>query len=287
MEERPGQPEALRIVPSPAVGPIAQDRMAHRGQVDPDLVGPPRRGSGLQEGGPIEPVADLEERLGLLPGHRPYPDPRPHPPQGGLHREPVVRHDPPDECQVAAVHLVPPEHCRQRKVGLIGGGHDQQARGPGVETVHDAGTKRPPGRGQREPHPDEAVDQRPGEPARRWVGWQAGRLAHDQQGGIAIPDLDGRAFGRHVAHPGQVHGHPLAARKAMRLRPKRAVHPDPTAGDGPLRVGPGQGESVGDHGVQPARRRLELLGHLTPPAPGGCLPRRARGRRSRWPSRPG
>ena len=120
MEEGPGQPEALRIVPSPAVGPVAQDRVANRGQVDPDLVGPSRRGRGLQEGGPVEPIADLEERLGLLPRHRPHPDPRPHPPQGRVHREPVVLHGAPDERQVPAVHLVAPEHRRHRLLGLIG-----------------------------------------------------------------------------------------------------------------------------------------------------------------------
>ena len=261
--------------------------MAHRGKVHPDLMGPPGPGRRLQERGPVEALADLEEGLGLLPGHGPHPDPRPYPPEGRVDGEPVVRHDAADQGQVPAVYGVAPEHGRQRLMGLIGGGHDHQARGPRIEPVHDAGTKGAAGRGERDPHPDQAVHQRPGESPRRGMGGQAGRLAHHQERRVAVPDLDGRALRRHLAHSYPFHRDPLATRQPMRLRPEVPVHANPPAGDGPLGVGSGQRKAVGDDGVQPARRRLELLGHLTPPAPGGYHPRRGGGLRSRWPNRTG
>ena len=56
--------EARRIVPAAAVAFVPEDRMVDRAQVHADLMGSARAGHGLEEGGPLEPAADLERRLG-------------------------------------------------------------------------------------------------------------------------------------------------------------------------------------------------------------------------------
>src|SRR3990170_9123708 len=62
VEEWPGQPEPAGLVPAAAVATIPQDRMPHRPEVHPDLMGPSRPGASHQERGAREPLPDLEVR---------------------------------------------------------------------------------------------------------------------------------------------------------------------------------------------------------------------------------
>src|SRR5207245_5384839 len=144
-----------------AVDAVADDRVAERGEVDAELMGPPGLRTQAQQRRPRQPLEDLELR-----------DRGPWPPAAQAHPLPLVRMAPdrpvddPARPRDASVH--------QSKVGFLDRAlaelsreplerrrrarDEQNARGVAIEPMHDAGTFRLSRRGKRPQAMRERVD---------------------------------------------------------------------------------------------------------------------------------
>ena len=143
-----------------AVDRIAHDRQVDRGQMDADLVGPPRLEPHVEQRVAAEQLGDLEVR-DRLPRRvrverlaRRVVRSRPI----GASIRPAPRARPAaDERDVAPLDRALADQLLQPLVRLVGARDDQEARRVAVEPVHDPGPVAPPRRAAR---PSEAVDER-------------------------------------------------------------------------------------------------------------------------------
>ena len=158
--------------------------------MDPDLVRAAGARPRFDQGSSREALADAHLGGGLLPHPASDVDAGPSPGQWGLDQELVVLGPSSDQRQVATVDGVSPEHRRQRGMGRVVLGHHQESRRSSVQAVHDAGPVFTAPPRQRDPHGQQPVDQRPRPSGRSGVGDQAGRLRHDQEGGILVANVE-------------------------------------------------------------------------------------------------
>ncbi len=163
--------------------------------------------------------------------------------------------------QVLAVYLARRELLHQALVRRQRAGHQQQAGGVLVQTMHDAGPR----------HIGQArivVQQRVHERAYRIAGarmhHQAGRLVHHQQVGVLVNDVERNRLGRRHCIgvlPRHLHADLLTPAQTAAGRQLRTVHRHPAVADPLLQAAARVvRQQQGQHLVQP------LTGQL-----GGCL----------------
>ena len=118
MEEEPGESFGKLL---PAVNGVPDDRVAGRGEMDPDLVGPPRNRPDLEEGRIREGFEHPEEGLGFPGALRMDRDPLPLrgvPADGPVDTALGLGDPAVDEAQVDLPDLVPLELAEEGRVGL-------------------------------------------------------------------------------------------------------------------------------------------------------------------------
>ncbi len=235
--------------------------------MDPDLVRSSGPGLGLQERRPLEPLAHLERGRRLASAGRVHPDLRPGSAERRVDLEPVVGNGAAHQGQVRAPCLMALEDREERLEGGVVARHDEQPARPRVEPVDDPRTQRPAAGRERDPHPEQAVDDGPAPPVLGRVGRQPRRLADDDQVLVPPGELERRPFGGQLRRRHQVDLDPLAARETMRLGSGRPVDQDAPGHDRALHLRPRDTEMGRHHGVQAAGLGVERLGHGSEPDP--------------------
>src|SRR5206468_12018637 len=161
-----------RLVPAATLAAITHDRVTDRGEMDPDLVGPPRGRGGLEEARSRQTLTEGERGRGGTPLRTIDHDPGRVATERRLDGEALVFGMTSDQREVPAVDVVTPEDVPEGGVRRVRLRDDQQTARPGIEPVHDAGSKGATGVGEGDAHPEQPVDQRAGPVTLRRMGDQ-------------------------------------------------------------------------------------------------------------------
>ena len=242
------------LSPGPAVDAVSDDRIPGRGEVNPDLVGPPRLGPDGDQRRAAKAFEHLEPR------HRSR---RPSSPSRATVRRssrvltrsaskvPESGGKSARQGDVLAFDVVAAEAVLQRVQRAAVAGEDDRSGGVLVEPVHDAGV-RPPAVAQLEVLEDAAPESVPFALLGRY-GQQAGGLVDDDHVAVLVQHRQSRAHGPPrgpVAD--ELDARPLGDVGARQLD-RLAVHVHPAAADRLARRAPRESESARDLVVEPHR----------------------------------
>ena len=173
---------------------VADDRQPGTREVHPDLMGPPRLGSDLELCDPVRTIA---------PDYSPARRRRPSRARAHGHALAVAGMASDravdaagallglaaDEGAVEPLDRMQCELLGQAAVGEVGLGHHEDARGPAVETVHDARPQHPADSGELAAAVmKQGIHEGPARMAGRGVDDETRRLVHDHEVGVLEQD---------------------------------------------------------------------------------------------------